>query len=217
MSEGAAEVQQQAPQAEAPPPQAAPQPPPIDAAALQQTIQQMQARLAQQDAIIQQAAQQATQRAQPQGDEEEYIDPTLAKQLTKREQAILARMHAQNERLDYIEFTGTVRELGLGEEERKAAEEIYQGWRRNNVVINGEPPSRQDALTFALGQRAKQGASKSRAERAAEEQRRLENAAGFVERSGRAQRASGLPDPEKMSRKERLEKYYPAVLDEEGF
>lgn len=197
------------PQPDAPP--APPQPDPM-----QQTLQHIEAL---QNRLQQTEQMMASQYRQPEAppEPEEYIDPAVEKRMSARERAMLAEVESVRERLDYSEYQSKVRDLGLDPETQKTIDGLYANWQQRGVTIQGKPPSRLDALHYGLGVVAAQNTHKTRQQKQMEEMaRQREQLSGFAERSGSGRRAAPGMDPDKMSRQERLEKYYPAVLDE-GF
>ena len=180
---------------------------------LQQTVQQQSEYIA-----AQQRAGGRTHREVESDDDEPYIDPAVERRMAKREQALMQRIEAVQERADHSDFVQRMKELRLTEDQRKQVEQTYTAWRQNGITINGQAPSRIDALRYALGAMAEQGTLKTITEKQRAEEQRREELLSFAtpERSGRIRAPTGL-DPDKMSRRERLDKLYPAVLDDTGF
>lgn len=223
--------------APAPAPAAAPAPvsaPGPDVNALLAQVAQLQQRVSNSEQILQAAAMQA--QLGPQGEQSApaaapmsepgfgdvydpaQVDRLVESKLSAREQKFYQQLQSMQDRVDYNGFRAEVAEAGYSQDVVDSAEKLFQTWKMKGVRLNnGEMLSRNDALTFVLGQQGKQTAIRSRSERvSAEAQRRAENSDAFVEAGGR-RAAAGLPDPTKMSREDRRRNYWPALLDKEGF
>lgn len=153
-------------------------------------------------------------REQPQRQEEQpQLDPDIDRALSARERALLQRIEGLTERVDASEFRSTAAQLGLDAEEQRQADQLYRNWKAQGVNC-----TRQDAMRYVLGFKAEQEKAQGKKNRQPSREERAErDQAMNVERPGGSPRRPAGLDPGKMSRKDRLDKYYGAVLDEEGF
>ena len=206
-----------------PPPASEPNPPPApppgqpdQTQVMQQTLAHLEAlqqKMQQHDALL--ATQiQGTQQQAPA--EDEYVDPAVEKRLGAAQRTVMQELQAVQDRIDANEYQSRIRELALDADAQKKIDGLYANWLSRGVTIQGKPPSRLDALHYGLGVMAAENTHKTRQQKAADEQRRQsEVLSGFVERPTARRTAPGM-DPDTMSRRERLDKYWPEAL-KDGF
>lgn len=199
-----------------PPESAAPEPGLKDVLA---SIQQMNARLARNEEAMIAIAQGGKRGNEPDEDtssQDDTEDP-VQKRLAQLERAVASRTASLADQQDYMAYKSHVQEVGADAEVMKLADDIYANWRQNKVTISGQPPTRKDALRYAAGLQYEQQKAKARVENiTAEQQRMLENTDAVLERGSRGSGGSTKLDPAKMTREERLSKYYPEALDKNG-
>jgi len=206
----------------------APPPPPAEAAPVAPPPPQPDyaAIIAQQQAALQQMQQQqqelmqrfAPQQRQEAPDEEEYLDPAVKKQLEA-----IKRMNAEStlqlqDQMDQRNFMDEVQKNGIDNETAREAAQLHAAWLQRGMRVGNQPPSRIDALVYVAGAQGMKAKQTTRtAAQQAELARIAQNQDATLGVGGRATRAAGAPDLEKMSRKERVTTGYAAVLDTEGF
>lgn len=191
---------------------AAPTQPPADSSAtVNAALQAMMARLENTERLLTGLAQ--PRAPEPPPAEDTYIDPQVA-ELSAGQKQMRALIAEQQDHLDQVRFHAMTQGYGLGADTVQQTEGLYNQWLKQGVTISGRPPTRGDALYFMMGQQAlTQTAEKAKRGAAA----RAENVHATLEGSGTIRRAPANLDPEKLSRDDRLDKYWPALLDEEGF
>lgn len=162
--------------------------------------------------------------------DDEYVDPAVEKQLKKLRSELKAdydrQLHGVADLADYNAFQSTISSNGVDAEVAKEAEQLYAQWQQTGfqlVDARGQlqRPTRRDALTFAAGKRHLNGYRETLTKRQKDEEaRRIANQDATLPTGGGAtRRPAGVPDPETLSRTDRLKDggYYSQVLDKEGF
>lgn len=175
-------------------------------AMLEQQNQQLMALL-----MRQQQMQAPQQESAPEPVDESQLDPVFLKYIEQRDRQWERRLNMLRETVDQSMFQSTVAGKQLPPEALQMAEGVYAQWRQSGTLVrmpdgSMAPPTRQDALRFALGDLALQGKLGPAPKPPLQ---------GTVMRP--AAPAPPVPrDFSQMTREERI-RAYETKLDEEGF
>lgn len=153
-------------------------------------------------------------------EESEYTDPEVRKVVQKEVGGLFGRLQSLQDQMDMAQYNQMIGGLGISEDEQDKIQSTYNEWLKRKITINGQTPTRQDVASFVLGRMAMQQRISDRTKtRDADEQIRESNRNAHVERGGRSSnRGSNLPDPDKLSREDRVKPggYWEQKLDSEG-
>lgn len=178
-------------------------------AAMEQQNQQLMQLLAMQQQ--QRAVPQVAQTPEPV--DESQLDPMFVKYIQQRDSQWERRLNSLRETVDQTMFQTTVAGKQLPPEAMQVAEAVYTQWRNSGTLVrmpdgSMAPPTRQDALRFALGDLALQGKLGG--------QQAKPPIAGGPMRPAAPAPAAATRDLSQMSRAERIAAYE-AALDVDGF
>ncbi len=184
------------------------------------------AQLMTENAMTRKQAEEAMQRAERRQEEPAQVDPItglpvrkkknkLKKKVKELQLSLQQEVENQRNQLDALHYQNVAADIP--EDLQKMANATFTNWINQGIKIDKRKPTRGDALMFAAGKMSLDGMKKAKEE--AEQRRRegLVDAQVELPGGGGMRRVAGVPEPEKLTRQERLEKYYTTILDAEGF